>query len=622
MSYLDKISCSADVKRLNLTQLNELCSEIRERLVDVISTNGGHLSSNLGVVELTVAIHKVFDISENNDVVVFDVGHQSYTHKLLTGRNAVFETLRHKGGISGFTKPNESPCDSSISGHASVSLSTALGIARAKKLRNEPGKVICVIGDGAFVGGAVYEAMNNISRVYDNLIVVLNDNSMSISKNKSSLSKYLMHLRVKRSYTVVKDNTRKVLNHIPLLGKPVIKLLTLTKERFRREMYKSGTIFEEFGFNYVGVADGHDLRTLVDLFNNCKTIDDPVLLHIVTQKGKGYTPAEDNPGLYHGVSGFDIDKVNSEITLDNSFSNCFGFLLAAAGTDKRVCAITAAMKYATGLFAFARAYPERFFDVGICEEHAVIFASGLAHEGMKPVVAIYSTFLQRSYDQIFHDVMLNNADVLFAIDRAGLVGNDGETHQGIFDAAYLSQFSMPIASPSNFTELEIWFKKLLALDGPAAIRYPRGGENKGFIPSTDAPFDLFSGDSRSDSLIVTYGRMIYSVNDAADIIEKEGFQRPDVLKLNLISPIDRDAVRAAAGYRKILFVEEGIRCGGIAEHMLCAVAENGAEAQMRIQAIESFRVGHMTVDEQFSMLGFTPRGIAGRFIKEFYEKQN
>lgn len=623
MEILDKINSPDFIKTLSETELQTLCGELRDRIVSVTSQNGGHLSSNLGVVELTVALHYLFDFKPGKDVLIFDVGHQSYAHKILSGMNEEFSTLRQKGGLSGFTKPAESKYDFTISGHASVSLSSAIGFARAKKLNNEPGKVICVIGDGAFTGGLVYEAMNNIEPSLDNLIVILNDNSMSISKNKSAVSRYFMKLRVQKGYSRAKNNAKRFLRAIPLIGKPMLRILSRAKDRLRREIYKSGTMFEEFGFNYVGVADGNNLPTVLELLSGCKDIDEPVFFHVKTQKGKGYEPAEKNPGMYHGVSGFDVDRVNSEIMLDDTFSNYFGFLLSDMGnTDERICAITAAMKYAAGLFPFANAFPSRFFDVGICEEHAVVFAAGLAASGKKPVVAIYSTFLQRGYDEIFHDVVLGECDVLFAIDRAGLVGNDGETHQGIFDAAFLSQFLIPIASPANFYELGIWLKRLIKYKGPAAIRYPRGGESSVMLETTDDEFNLFEGDSDSDAVIITYGRMIFNVLEAAELIEKAGYPKPHIIKLNLISPVVPQAVKALQKYKKVWFVEEGVKVGGIAEHYAAALALSEFTGRYAIHAIENIRVPHMTVPEQFELFGFTPKQLCFEFIEEFYnEKQ-
>lgn len=622
MALLDSINKPGDVKNLPDDRLTELCGELREKIIEVTAHNGGHLSSNLGAIELTVALDRVFDFEPGNDIVIFDVGHQSYSHKILSGHKDEFSTLRQRGGLSGFTKPSESRYDFTVSGHASVSLSSGIGFAKAKKLKNEPGKVICVIGDGAFTGGMVYEAMNNLDRSLDNLIVILNDNSMSISKNKSAVSRYFMKLRVNKRYSETKARTKRALISIPLVGKPILRLLTRWKNRLRRSMYSTGTIFEEFGFNYVGVADGNNVQLLSELLEGCKTIDEPVFMHIDTQKGKGYEPAEHNPGMYHGVSGFDIDTVNSEIRLDNSFSNCFGYTLADIGSEnKNVCAITAAMKYATGLHAFANAFPDRFFDVGICEEHAVVFAAGLAQSGLKPVVSIYSTFLQRSYDQIFHDIVLNNNNVLFAVDRAGLVGNDGETHQGIFDAAFLSQFSIPVASPSNYSELEYWTRKLVNYIGPAAVRYSRGKEIKSDYTANGKEYDVVS-EQKSSFAIVTYGRTFFNALEASKLIYLKTGCKPDIIKLTLISPVLSDAIDKMTTYKGLFFVEEGILNGGVSEHYIRSLSTAGYAGKISVSAIDTVRVQHMTVDEQMQLLGFTPEQLCSKFIEEFCnEKQ-
>lgn len=622
MAVLEKIKKPCDIRLLPSAELSALCQELRQRIIQVTSRNSGHLAANLGVVELTVALHRVFDFTPGHDVIVFDVGHQSYAHRILSGLDDRFDTLRMKDGLSGFTRPDENPLDYTVSGHASVSLSSAIGFARAKKLRGEAGTVVCVVGDGAFTGGLVYEAMNNIDMGLDNLVVILNDNSMSISKNKSSLSRYLMQLRTSRRYTLAKRNTRTLLGAIPLVGKPLVRIISSAKSHLRRSLYSSGTMFEEFGFNYIGVVDGHDLPTLIEIMENCKTIDRPVFLHIVTKKGKGYPPAEENPGMYHSVSGFQIDRVNQEIACERSYSNAFGCeLTRLGGKDDSIVAISAAMKYATGLYQFALSFPNRFFDVGICEEHAVVFAGGLALAGFKPVVAIYSTFLQRAYDQIFHDVFLSNANVLFAIDRAGLVGSDGETHQGIFDAAYLSEFGLPIASPASYSELACWLPKMLNVAGPSAIRYPRGGEPAGSFEATGLDFDMFSGAEGADCAVVTYGRMAYNVLEAAALVRERTGSAPDVVKLNLISPVLPEAIEKLLPYRHIVFVEEAVRSGGVSEHYAAALAAAGYAGRITIHAIDRLRIPHMTVEEQFEMLGFMPESIADLIVESAYENK-
>ncbi|MBQ4094611.1 MAG: 1-deoxy-D-xylulose-5-phosphate synthase, partial [Oscillospiraceae bacterium] len=444
---LHTINSPEDVKLLDNKQLTALCGEIREQLIDVVSETGGHLASNLGTVELTVAMHKVFDCPQ--DTFVFDVGHQCYTHKLLTGRQGRFRTLRKKDGLSGFPKPEESEYDSFIEGHASTSLSQAVGIAQAKLLRGDSSYTVAVIGDGSFGGGMAYEAINNMDSSLRRLIVVLNDNSMSISKSVGTISKYFMQLRTSGGYVRFKERIKWVLDRIPLIGRPLKEALARAKASFRRKLF-GGTFFEELGFNYVGPIDGHDLQELCSIFSRLKEIKDgPVFLHVITQKGKGYALAEDNPGAYHGVGRFDVEQGNPDISLADSFSNTVGRKLAElARADRRLCAVTAAMKYGTGLQYFYRSCRNRFFDVGIAEQHAVTMSAGLARGGMKPVFCVYSSFLQRAYDQLIHDVALGSMDVMLGIDRAGLVGDDGETHQGIYDAAFLSAIpGFTIAAP-------------------------------------------------------------------------------------------------------------------------------------------------------------------------------
>ena len=454
--YLDKIQKNGDVKKLPQQELPLLCEDIRNFLIESVSSTGGHLSSNLGVVELTVALHRALTLPQ--DKILFDVGHQCYTHKLLTGRREGFAHLRQVDGLSGFPSPQESDCDTFIAGHGSTALSTAIGVARAKKLKKEPGKVVAIIGDGAFTGGMVYEGMNNVSNL-NNLIVVLNDNKMSISKNVGQMANYLTKLRTDPKYFRVKAHMETALGCIPAVGTALVEVLQEGKKIIRRGIYHS-TMFEEMGFQYVGPVDGHDVTELTRIFTNLQEQYSPVFLHIVTQKGKGLKPAEENPGEFHSVSAFDLDHLtNPEMSPKDSFSNRFGNKLAALGREvPNLCAITAAMKYGTGLNFFYRAIPERFFDVGMAEEHAVTFAAGLASQGMLPVVAIYSTFFQRAYDQMIHDVNLMHLDVLFAVDRAGLVPGDGETHQGIYDTGYFSQIGIPVYSPCNYAELETGWK--------------------------------------------------------------------------------------------------------------------------------------------------------------------
>ncbi len=454
---LNGINCPKDLKKLNNRQLQALCGEMREELIDVVSSTGGHLASNLGMVETTVALHRVFNCPE--DSIVFDVGHQCYAHKLLTGRNKEFVTLRSRDGISGFTRPLESEdYDLFVAGHASTSISSAIGLAKAKLLSGDNSKVIAIIGDGAFSGGMTYEAMNNINDSLTNLIVILNDNSMSISKSVGSVSRYLLRLRTNSKYSRLKESIKFNLEKTSL-GKSLSNQIIRSKSVFRRAIY-NGTLFEELGFNYVGPVDGHDLDELLKIFKNTKDLDGPILTHTITTKGKGYSLAEENPGAYHGVGSFDLENGNPDIAAADSFSNVFGQqLYSSAINDDKICAVTAAMKYATGLNFFAKAYKDRFFDVGIAEEHAVTFCGGLAKGGYRPVFCVYSTFLQRAFDQLVHDISIAKLPVMLGIDRAGVVGEDGETHQGIYDVSMLNSIGgFTVASPCNYQEMIYWTK--------------------------------------------------------------------------------------------------------------------------------------------------------------------
>ena len=521
---LDSINQPRDLKQLNEQQVKQLCAEIRQFLLENISKTGGHLASNLGVVELTVALHRVLDTPQ--DKIVFDVGHQCYTHKILTGRRGQFDKLRQLDGISGFPNPNESEHDAFIAGHGNTALSLAIGMAWAKKLHHEAGLVVAVIGDGAFTGGMVYEGMNNIGKL-DNLMVILNDNKMSISHNVGALAGYLGHLRTTTRYFTAKESVNSFLSGVPLVGTPIKTALQNSKKVVRRAMYHS-TIFEDMGFHYFGLIDGHNEPELERILQTVCAQPGPTLLHVVTKKGKGYAPAESNPGNYHGVSKFDLAGIpDPEIAPAESFSNAFGRALSEAGdADDTLCAITAAMKYGTGLQFFSHAHPERFFDVGMAEQHAVTFAAGLASKGMLPVVCIYSTFLQRSYDQIIHDVSLLRENVVFAVDRAGFVPGDGETHQGIYDPAFLSQVGMPIYSPSNYEELRYWLAILLRheMQGPRAIRYPRGGESKVLAGygCTGREYDKLVSLPGAKTALVSYADEVEDALAAAELLAKEG----------------------------------------------------------------------------------------------------
>ena len=584
-NLLGHIHGPQDVKKLNPAQIGQLCEELRERLIETVSNNGGHLASNLGVVELTVALHRVF--SSPQDQIVWDVGHQSYVHKLLTGRGDRFDTIRQYGGLSGFTKPRESPHDPFGAGHSSTSISAACGLAAAKAMRQEDGYVVAVIGDGALTGGLAYEGINNAGRARGKLIVVLNDNKMSISKNVGAIARHLAIIRAKPWYFKVKDFVEKILMHTPIFGRHIRNALLASKNAIKNTLYHS-TIFEEMGLVYLGPVDGHDVESVSRLLERAKTLRKPALVHVMTVKGKGYTYAERNPRAFHGVSPFDAETGDVAAAGEESFSSVLGnFLCDAAESNDKVCAITAAMAAGTGLTTFASRFHHRFFDVGIAEEHAAVFAAGLARNGMLPVFAVYSTFFQRAYDQVIHDVALQHLKVIFAVDRAGIVGEDGETHQGIFDAAFLNSVpGLTVYSPATYGELcNDMAQAMYEVEGPAVVRYPRGAEPElpdDFVPSF-RNFDLY-GEGRADILLVTYGRLFANAARAARTLREEGLD-VSVLKLNRICPIDAVCYDVAACFSSIFFFEEGIRAGGIGEHFGAELMEKGYHGIYRISAI-------------------------------------
>lgn len=594
---LERIQAPGDVKLLSEKELPELCEEIRRFLIQSVTATGGHLSSNLGVVELTVALHRMLDFPQ--DKLLFDVGHQCYTHKLLTGRRAGFAALRQKEGISGFPNPKESVCDTFIAGHGSSALSTAIGIARAKKIKNEPGKVVVIVGDGAFTGGMVYEGMNNVSQL-NNLIVILNDNKMSISKNVGQMANYLTKLRTDPKYFHAKAHMETALESIPVVGNSMVKLLQDGKKLVRRGIYHS-TMFEEMGFQYIGPVDGHAVVELGRMLNNLHEQFAPLFLHVVTQKGKGLKPAEENPGEFHAVSSIDLNHLtNPELSPKDSFSTTFGSALAElGGEEKRLCAITAAMKYGTGLNFFKHAHPERFFDVGMAEEHAVSFSAGLASQGLLPVVAIYSTFFQRAYDQIIHDVNLMKLDVLFAIDRAGLVPGDGETHQGIYDTAVFSQVGIPLYAPANYEELRYWLDFLVKQKrGPRAIRYARGEERESLaaLGCSGAPFDKIEERPGARVALVSYGVLAEEIIAACDLLQQKRVSS-DCYKLVQLYPLPEGLCEALQAYDCILFAEDSIRTGSIGEQLGFAMQQQGWHGIFLLHGVDNTHLLHANVPQ-------------------------
>ncbi len=589
---LNSISSIDDLKKLNYDQLNILSDEIRKVMIETVSKNGGHLSSNLGVVELSIALHKVFDSPK--DKIIWDVSHQIYTHKILTGRYKEFSSLRQEGGISGFSAPDENDNDIFYSGHASTSISQALGIATANALNNKNDYTIAVIGDGALTGGLAYEALNNAAHSGKGLIVILNDNKMSISENVGSMARYLAAIRTNPEYYKLKAHTESAINRIPLIGKQTSQAIYNVKKSIKNKLYKS-TFFEDLGFRYLGPIDGHNIEQLCEALTAAKLIDIPVLLHINTVKGKGYNYAEMSPSEFHGISKFNM--YNGEAQSGNdSFSDKFGeYLMDLAEKDKRICAITAAMALGTGLDEFSQKYKDRFFDVGIAEEHAVTFASGLAKGGMKPVVAIYSTFLQRGYDQLIHDIALQKSDAVIAIDRAGFVGEDGVTHQGIFDVPMINTIpNIQVYSPFTYKRLKFDLTNAINTSGPVAIRYPRGGEKDtlGYTPSEN-DFDLYqNGD---DILLLSYGIEAVETIKAYDSLNEMN-QSVSLLILNKIKPFDFAQITDLLKYKKIYFFEESEKNGSIGETMADYLAENRYKGIYKHIAIDNKFVPHAKTD--------------------------
>ncbi len=561
---LSELHLPEDLKKLNYYQCRRLAKEMRDIMIRTISHNGGHLASNLGVVELTMALHRVFESPK--DKFIWDVGHQCYAHKLLTGRVKQFRTIRTENGISGFPKPSESPHDVCISGHSSNSISIACGMAESMRMNNDSHHAIAIIGDGAMTGGMAFEGLNNGGKKkLKNLIVILNDNNMSISGNVGALSGYLRSIRESERYVRRKQELERNLRNTPKVGEPTIKVLKKTKDSFKRVVMNQATMFEQMGFVYLGPVDGHNLLELEEVLRTAKRYETPVFIHVRTVKGKGYLPAEKNPSQFHGVSKFDVMTGNPEISGDDCYSTQFGMeLTKLANEDKRICAITAAMEFGTGLQYFAADHPDRFYDVGIAEQHAVTFAAGLAASGLIPVFAVYSTFLQRAYDQLIHDVAIGGLHVVLAIDRAGIVGEDGETHQGMFDVPMLTCIpGTVIYSPSCYEELNLCMRRAIFEDtGLAAVRYPKGNDKGMHFPKEALNTDYTYLEEDADILLISYGRVYQSIWDAHNTCEKSGY-KTSLLKLTRIFPVDEDLVEKALKYKIVIFFEESSGYGGI-----------------------------------------------------------
>ena len=614
---LPGIKAPSDVKKMNTEQLNELCFEIRQKMLETVSQNGGHLSSNLGAVELTVALHKVFDSPK--DSIVFDVGHQCYAHKLITGRYESFDTLRQKDGLSGFCRPNESEHDTFYSGHSSTSVSAGLGIATANRLLDNGNYTVTVIGDGSFTGGMVYEALNNGGRSKTKHIIILNDNKMSISENVGSFAKYLAVIRSKPGYYNLKASTERTLNRIPSVGKKITKKLYDLKTDLKNKLYTQSTFFEDLGYRYMGPIDGHNISVLVDALEAAKKVNAPVLLHVNTIKGKGYKFAEEDPSRFHGVGPFDLATGKTQSALD-CFSDKLGeYLCKYAPANKKMCAITAAMGLGTGLECFRKSFPDRFFDVGIAEEHAVTFASGLAKKGMLPVFAVYSTFFQRCYDQLVHDISLQKLKVIFAIDRAGFVGEDGETHNGLMDVAFLSTIpDIIVYSPCCYRSLEADINNAVNADKVAvAVRYPRGGQadNISVLQYDCVEFSTY-GDKNAETCIVTYGRVTSQAIKAVDELSAKNINAL-LISLNRIKPLPENAVDIMYTMKKVFFFEEGIRSGGIGEKTGFRLLERGYKGAFSLTAVNDRFVSQATVGELLHEYGLDAEGIVKKISEDF-----
>lgn len=600
---LKEISSPSDIKKLGKEQLNQLCAEMRECIIDTVSKNGGHLASNLGAVELTVALHRAF--SSPDDSIIFDVGHQSYAHKLITGRFDRFSTLRTEGGISGFMRPSESEHDPFVTGHSSNSISAAYGIYRAKAMRGESGTAVAVIGDGAMTGGLAYEALNNAGSGRSNFIVVLNDNKMSISRNVGALARTFTKLRNRPRYHSFKFAVGNLLVKIPLVGKPINRGIFRLKEFIKSTVYRNN-LFSSLGFNYLGPVDGHDIAAMEALFKVAQSYTRPSLVHVITTKGKGYPYAESNPKNYHGVSSFDVEK-GADGKPKHCFSQVAGETLCKlAENDSRICAVTAAMTAGTGLDRFSSRFKNRFFDVGIAEAHAVTFSAGLASGGMIPFFAVYSSFLQRAFDQIVHDAAIAGLPVKLLVDRAGIVGEDGESHQGVFDAAFLSAVpNMNIYSPSTYDELERLICDTAKNDQLCAIRYPRGVENKNFDIDISGDFTIVGNGKKRAA--ITYGRLF---SNAVSALENTDV---DIIKMNRIYPVGDELIAVIKTYEMVHFFEEGIRSGGIAEHIGARLMTAGFGGEYFVHAIEDEFVPCMGIDSAFKKYGLDAESMKKSF---------
>ncbi len=615
---LKDLKLPEDIKKLSYADLVKLSPQIRSVLIKSVSKTGGHLASNLGTVELTLALYKTFDAPQ--DKIIWDVGHQAYTHKILTGRLNSFSTLRQENGISGFTKPTESEYDAFISGHSSTSISVALGFATVMKNKKDNHYAVAVIGDGALTGGLAYEGLNNAGKSDTNLIVILNHNEMSISKNVGALSKYLSTMRTTQSYQKTKNIVEKTLDKTPLVGKP-IKTLIKSQKNTIKDMLLHSTMFEDFGFEFIGPVDGHNIHDLCEAFNNARAMNRPVFIHVNTYKGKGYAPAEQNPGQYHAVSRFEIATGNPDVVESDSYSSeCGKELSRLADTDDRIYAITAAMKYGTGLQYFKPKHINRFFDVGIAEQHAATFSAALSKMGCIPVFCVYSSFLQRAYDQVLHDASIDNSHIVLGIDRAGIVGEDGETHQGLFDVPFLTTIpNVTLYSPYGYDEMRLCLNNALYKDtGIVGVRYPKGAQNnqiENIYPCTD----YYHINNSSDILLISYGRLCANIINAKTKLSEENINC-DVLKLTKIFPIEKEIINIAQKYKYIFFFEESMQNGSISEKLGFMLCSSDFKGKYFSKAITQY-VKQATVENAIINVGLDSNSIVKTIKQELKQWQ-
>lgn len=620
---LERIHKENDIKQLNKQELSVLSDEIREFLIEKISVTGGHLASNLGVVELTMALHLAFELPK--DRMIWDVGHQAYTHKLLTGRKSGFDDLRKHGGMSGFPKRKESSCDAFDTGHSSTSISAGLGYVEAREILGEKHYVISVIGDGSLTGGMAYEALNNASHLKSNFIIVLNDNNMSISRNVGGMSKYLNGLRTADAYTDLKKGVETALKRVPVAGKPIVEHIRKTKSGIK-QLLVPGMFFEDMGITYLGPVDGHNITELYRAFQEAKRLNNAVLVHVITKKGKGYSPAENEPSKFHGTGPFEVETGNAVSPKDgDTYTDVFGKVMCdIAAKNPKVVAITAAMEDGTGLTEFAKRYSKRFFDVGIAEEHAVTFAAGLAAGGLKPVFAVYSSFLQRGYDQLIHDVALQNLPVVFAVDRAGIVGNDGETHQGIFDLSYLSSIpNMTVISPKNKWELADMIRYAVSCDAPVAVRYPRGKAYTG-LEEYRKPITFQTSETifEEDSIVIFAVGHMMEIAEKVRMNLKETGYNCSLINSRFIKPIDEEILREMAkDHSLFVTIEENVLSGGYGQKVQDFVMSRRLSADVLNITVPDEYVEHGNTDVLRKEIMLDAESVTKQIITRYIGRQ-